>query len=284
MFCSWYVMITAIPLNDLIFLALSLTAAGAATGLLAGLFGVGGGAVIVPVLYEVFKVIGVPEEVRMPLVVGTSLAVIIPTSIRSYRAHLAKGLVDTSIIKIWAVPVVLGVLGGSFIARYAPPDVFKAVFVAVAFASAMRLLFASDRWKFGDTMPGPFLMRVYGAIIGVLSSLMGIGGGQLSSLFMTFYGRPIHQAVATSSGLGILISIPGALGYIYAGWPKMDILPPLSLGYVSFIGFLLFIPTSIWTAPIGARLAHRLSKRRLEVAFGIFLLVVCARFFWSLIG
>jgi uncharacterized membrane protein YfcA len=277
-------MIAGIPLNDLIFLAVSLVAAGAVTGLLAGLFGVGGGAVIVPVLYEVFRVIGVPEEVRMPLVVGTSLAVIIPTSIRSYRAHLAKGLVDTSIIKVWAAPVVLGVLGGSFIARYAPPDVFKAVFVAVAFASAMRLLFASDRWKLGDDMPGPFLMRVYGLIIGVLSSLMGIGGGQLSSLFMTFYGRPIHQAVATSSGLGILISIPGALGYIYAGWPKMDLLPPLSLGYVSFIGFLLFIPTSIWTAPIGARLAHRLSKRRLEVAFGIFLLVVCARFFWSLIS
>ena len=276
-------MIAGIPLNDLIFLAVSLIAAGAVTGLLAGLFGVGGGAVIVPVLYEVFRVIGVPEEVRMPLVVGTSLAVIIPTSIRSYRAHLAKGLVDTSIIKIWAVPVVLGVLGGSFIARYAPPDVFKAVFVAVAFASAMRLLFASDRWKLGDDMPGPFLMRIYGLIIGVLSALMGIGGGQLSSLFMTFYGRPIHQAVATSSGLGVLISIPGALGYIYAGWPKMDILPPLSLGYVSLIGFLLFIPTSIWTAPIGARLAHRLSKRRLEVAFGIFLLVVCARFFWSLI-
>lgn len=277
-------MIAGIPLNDLIFLAVSLVAAGAVTGLLAGLFGVGGGAVIVPVLYEVFRVIGVPEEVRMPLVVGTSLAVIIPTSIRSYRAHLAKGLVDTSIIRTWAVPVVLGVLGGSLIARYAPPDVFKAVFVAVAFASAMRLLFASDRWKLGDDMPGPFLMRIYGLIIGVLSALMGIGGGQLSSLFMTFYGRPIHQAVATSSGLGVLISIPGALGYIYAGWPKMDILPPLSLGYVSFIGFLLFIPTSIWTAPIGARLAHRLSKRRLEVAFGIFLLVVCARFFWSLIA
>ncbi|MEI5664439.1 sulfite exporter TauE/SafE family protein [Bosea sp. CCNWLW174] len=277
-------MIAGIPLNDLIFLAVSLIAAGAVTGLLAGLFGVGGGAVIVPVLYEVFRVIGVPEEVRMPLVVGTSLAVIIPTSIRSYRAHLAKGMVDTSIIKIWAVPVVLGVIGGSVIARYAPPDVFKAVFVAVAFASAMRLLFASDRWKLGDDMPGPLLMRIYGVVIGILSALMGIGGGQLSSLFMTFYGRPIHQAVATSSGLGVLISIPGALGYIYAGWPKMDILPPLSLGYVSFIGFLLFIPTSIWTAPIGARLAHRLSKRRLEVAFGIFLLVVCARFFWSLIA
>jgi uncharacterized membrane protein YfcA len=276
-------MIAGIPLNDLIFLAVALMAAGAATGLLAGVFGVGGGAVIVPVLYEVFRVIGVPEEVRMPLVVGTSLAVIIPTSIRSFNAHRAKGLVDTSIIRIWAIPVVLGVALGSVVARYAPADLFKAVFVAVAFVSAMRLLFASDRWKLGEDMPGPVLMRVYGLVIGVLSALMGIGGGQLSSLFMTFYGRPIHQAVATSSGLGVLISIPGALGYIYAGWPKMDVLPPLSLGYVSFIGFLLFIPTSIWTAPIGARLAHRLSKRRLEVAFGIFLLLVCARFFWSLI-
>jgi uncharacterized membrane protein YfcA len=276
-------MIAGIPLNDLIFLAIALMAAGAATGLLAGVFGVGGGAVIVPVLYEVFRVIGVPEEVRMPLVVGTSLAVIIPTSIRSFNAHRAKGLVDTSIIRIWAIPVVLGVALGSVVARYAPADLFKAVFVAVAFVSAMRLLFASDRWKLGEDMPGPVLMRVYGLVIGVLSALMGIGGGQLSSLFMTFYGRPIHQAVATSSGLGVLISIPGALGYIYAGWPKMDVLPPLSLGYVSFIGFLLFIPTSIWTAPIGARLAHRLSKRRLEVAFGIFLLLVCARFFWSLI-
>ena len=277
-------MIAGIPIGDLAFLAVSLVLAGAATGLLAGVFGVGGGAVVVPVLYEVFRVIGVPDDVRMPLAVGTSLAIIIPTSIRSFNAHRAKGMVDLSIIKVWAVPVVLGVIGGSVIARYAPADLFKAVFVAVAFVSALRLLFASDRWKLGDDMPGALVMRVYGLIIGVLSALMGIGGGQLSSLFMTFYGRPIHQAVATSSGLGVLISIPGALRYIYAGWPKMAVLPPFSLGYVSLIGFLLFIPTSIWTAPIGARMAHRLSKRRLEVAFGLFLLVVCARFAWSLLG
>ena len=276
-------MLAGIPIGDLAFLAVSLVLAGAVTGLLAGVFGVGGGAVIVPVLYEVFRVIGVPEEVRMPLSVGTSLAVIIPTSIRSFNAHRAKGLVDLSILKVWAVPVVLGVMVGSYIARYAPADLFKIVFVVVATISAIRLLFAADRWKFGEDMPGKPLMVAYGSVIGVLSALMGIGGGQLSSLFMTFYGRPIHQAVATSSGLGVLISIPGALGFIYAGWPKMDILPPLSLGYVSLIGMILFIPTSIWTAPIGARLAHRLSKRKLEVAFGIFLLVVCARFFWSLI-
>ncbi|WP_439497533.1 sulfite exporter TauE/SafE family protein [Bosea sp. (in: a-proteobacteria)] len=276
-------MIAGIPLGDLAFLAVSLVLAGAVTGVLAGLFGVGGGAVIVPILYEVFRVIGVPEEVRMPLCVGTSLAIIIPTSIRSFNAHRAKGLVDLDILKIWAIPVVLGVIAGSFVARYAPPDLFKIVFVAVAVVSALRLLFASDRWQLGDDMPGKALMTFYGGLIGVLSALMGIGGGQLSSLFMTFYGRPIHQAVATSSGLGVLISIPGALGYIYAGWPKMDVLPPLSLGYVSFIGFLLFIPTSIWTAPIGARLAHQLSKRKLEVVFGIFLLVVASRFIWSLL-
>lgn len=277
-------MLAGIPLGDLAFLAVSLVLAGAFTGVLAGLFGVGGGAVIVPILYEVFRVIGVAEEVRMPLCVGTSLAIIIPTSIRSFQAHRAKGMVDMSILRIWAVPVVLGVIGGSYIARFAPPDLFKIVFVVVAVASALRLLFASDKWQLGTEMPGKILMTIYGGIIGVLSALMGIGGGQLSSLFMTFYGRPIHQAVATSSGLGVLISIPGALGYIYAGWPKMDVLPPLSLGYVSLIGFLLFIPTSIWTAPIGARLAHRLSKRRLEVAFGLFLLVVAARFVISLLG
>ena len=276
-------MFAGIPIGDLVFLAVSLVAAGALTGLLAGVFGVGGGAVIVPILYEVFRVIGVPDEVRMPLCVGTSLAVIIPTSIRSFNAHRAKGMVDMSILKIWAVPVVLGVIAGSYIARFAPADLFKIIFVVVAIFSALRLLFASDRWQLGTEMPGKILMNIYGGVIGVLSALMGIGGGQLSSLFMTFYGRPIHQAVATSSGLGVIISIPGALGYIYAGWPKMDILPPLSLGYVSFIGFLLFIPTSIWTAPIGARLAHRLSKRKLEVVFGIFLLLVAARFVWTLV-
>lgn len=276
-------MLAGIPLGDLAFLAVSLVLAGAVTGLLAGVFGVGGGAVIVPVLYEIFRVIGVAEEVRMPLSVGTSLAIIIPTSIRSFNAHRAKGLVDLSILKVWAVPVVVGVLAGSWIARFAPADLFKIVFIMVATISALRLLFAADRWKFGEDMPGKPLMVAYGGIIGVLSALMGIGGGQLSSLFMTFYGRPIHQAVATSSGLGVLISIPGAIGFIYAGWPKMDILPPLSLGYVSLIGLILFIPTSIWTAPIGARLAHRLSKRRLEITFGLFLLVVASRFVWSLL-
>ena len=266
-------------------LATALLAAGAATGLLAGVFGVGGGAVIVPVLYWCFGFLGVPEDIRMPLCVGTSLAVIIPTSIRSYNAHRAKGAADTSIVRAWAVPVVLGVILGSLVARYAPASLFKGVFAVVAFVSAIRLLFGADSWRLpGELVVGSVSMRIYGFGIGVLSVLMGIGGGQLSNIFMSLYGRPIHQAIATSAGLGVLISIPGALGSMYAGWPQMARLPPFSIGYVSLLAFVLVAPTSLWLAPVGARLAHALSKRKLETAFGLFLLLVSLRFFASLLG
>lgn len=277
-----------IEIQQLLWLALAMLAAGGITGLLAGLFGVGGGTVAVPVLYELFRIMGVPYDVLMPLSIGTSLAIIIPTSIRSYNAHRARGMVDTSLLKLWAVPVVLGVVAGSVIARFAPAEVFKFIFILVAGVSAIRLLFGKDSWKIADQLPGKMAIRFIGLVIGVLSSLMGIGGGQLSNLFMTFYNRPIHQAVATSSGLGILISVPGALGYIYAGWPRAAefpeiaaLQPPLALGYVSLLGFLLVIPTSIFAAPIGVKLAHSLSKRKLEVSFGIFLLLICLRFLVS---
>lgn len=277
-------MIAGLDPKEIIELVLLLIAVGALSGFMAGLFGIGGGAILVPVFYECFRLVGVPLEVRMPLCIGTSLAIIIPTSLSSFRAHYKRGAVDMAILKLWWVPIVLGVIAGSVTARFAPERLFKIVFVMVAWSAAARLLLARDGWKFGDTIPTGPLMRAYGFVIGLLSTLMGVGGGLFANLLMTFYGRPIHQAVATSSGLGVLISIPGALGFIYAGWPKMDLLPPLSLGYVSLLGMILFIPTSIWTAPIGAGLAHRLSKRRLEVAFGIFLLFVAGRFIWSLIA
>ena len=283
-------MLMGIPYAELALLAVGLLVAGGITGLLAGLFGVGGGAVIVPVLYELFTTLGVPDDIRMPLCVGTSLAIIIPTSIQSFNAHRRRGAVDMSILRTWAIPAILGVILGSLVARFAPAELFKWVFVLVAGASALRLLFGKDSWRLADDMPGKFLMRIYGLVIGVLSALMGIGGGQLSSLFMTFYGRPIHQAVATSSGLGVLISIPGALGYIYAGWPRAAEYPdvaaiqfPVALGYVSLIGLILFVPTSMLFAPLGVRVAHALPKRRLEMAFGLFLLVVAARFLFDLL-
>jgi uncharacterized protein len=272
-----------IPLGDLAFVAIGLVMGGVATGLLAGLFGVGGGAIIVPVVHAVFTAMNVPDELGMPLAVGTSLAVIIPTSIQSFRTHQGKGAVDMAVLKLWAVPVVLGVILGAVAARHAPPDLFRIVFVCVASLIAAKLFFGSERWRLGDTLPTGLPMRLYGGLIGVLSSLMGIGGGQLANVVMTVYGAPIHRAIATSSGLGVLISVPGALGYMVAGWPQMDRLPPLSIGYVSLIGFLLVAPTSAFFAPYGARLAHRLRKRQLEIGFGVFLVVVILRFLWSII-
>lgn len=273
---------SAIPLADLATLGLALLAAGVLTGLLAGMFGVGGGAVIVPVLYQIFTFLGVPEEVRMHLCVGTSLAIIIPTSIQSYRTHRAKGKVLEDVLKSWAIPVVISVLIGGLIAAFAPAIVLKLVFVIVAGANAVKQLAGRDDWRIAPDLPGIIGMRAYGVLIGLASALMGIGGGAISNMILTLHGKAIHNAVATSSGLGVLISIPGALSYIAAGWPKMAVLPPFSVGYVSLMGLLLVAPVSAFAAPYGARLAHRLPKRTLEVAFGLFLLIVSLRFLWGI--
>lgn len=283
-------MIAGLNLSELIELAVLLVATGALAGFLAGVFGIGGGAVLVPVLYECFRIAGVPLEARMPLCIGTSLAIIIPTSIRSWQAHSKRGSVDMEILKKWALPVLIGVIAGSVIARYAPEKLFKYVFVGVAWSAAARLLLGKDNWRLGDEMPQGFFMRAYGFFIGLLSTLMGIGGGLFSNLLMTFYGRPIHQAIGTSAGLAVLISIPGAIGYIYAGWPAASRFPevaalqlPFAVGYISIIGALLVMPTSLLIAPLGVKVAHFLTKRKLEIAFGIYLLVVSSRFVVSVV-
>ena len=283
-------MIAGLDPKEIVELVLLLIAVGALSGFMAGLFGIGGGAILVPVFYECFRLAGVPLEVRMPLCIGTSLAIIIPTSLSSFRAHYKRGAVDLDILKLWWVTIVLGVLAGSLTARFAPERLFKIVFVMVAWSAATRLLLARDGWKFGDTIPTGPLMRAYGFVIGLLSTLMGVGGGLFANLLMTFYGRPIHQAVATSSALAVLISIPGALGYVYAGWPAAARFPdvaalqaPFALGYVSLIGALLVMPTTLVTAPLGVKVAHALSKRTLEMAFGAYMLIVGGRFAISLL-
>lgn len=283
--------IAGLSITEVVELALMLVAVGAVSGFFAGIFGIGGGAILVPVFYECFRLAGVPLEVRMPLCIGTSLAIIIPTSISSFRAHYRRGAVDMSILKLWWIAIVLGVAAGSVTARYAPERLFKIVFVGVAWSAALRLILARDNWKLGDVLPTGPAMRVYGFFIGLLSTLMGVGGGLFANLLMTFYGRPIHQAVATSSALAVLISIPGALGYVYAGWPAAARFPdvaalqlPFSLGYVSLIGTLLVMPTALLVAPLGVRAAHAMSKRTLEIAFGSYLFIVGGRFVVSLLA
>ncbi len=271
-----------VPVNELIWLAAAILVGGAVTGVLAGLFGIGGGAVIVPVLFEVFRVLGVPEEVRMQLCIGTSLAIIVPTTIRSYLAHRLKGEGIREVVRRWALPAVAGVATGSLMAAFAPGAVFKVAFVLVASFIAIKLLFARDSWRLGDDLPGAPAMTAYGFTIGLCSSLMGVSGGSLANLVLTLYGRSIHNAVAISAGLGVPISIAGTIGYMVAGFKHQALLPPLSVGFVSLIGVLLMAPVSSFTALYGARLAHALSRRRLEVAFAIFLLAASARFLISL--
>jgi uncharacterized membrane protein YfcA len=275
-------MLLGVSLSELLWLALAIIIGGVITGLLAGLFGIGGGAVIVPVLYEVFRVLNVPDEVRIQLCVGTSLAIILPTTIRSYLTHRQKGLVVPNVIRLWALPAVIGVICGAIIAAFAPAAVFKIAFVVIATFIATKFLFAGDRWNLGTELPGPLPMRIYGFVIGLAGALMGVSGGSLSNIALTLYGKTMHQAVATSSGLGVPITIVGTLGYILAGLPQHALLPPLSLGFVSLIGVAVMAPVSSFTAPYGARLAHRLSRRTLELAFSSFLLLISARFLVSL--
>jgi len=272
------------PLLDLVEFAAATIAAGVVTGLLAGLFGIGGGAVIVPVLYEAFRLAGVPEEVRMQLCVGTSLAIIVPTTVRSYLAHRARGLVIPEVMRLWAVPAIAGVALGSLAAVFAPAALFKSAFVLIVSVIATKLLLGRESWALGDRLPGRAGMAGYGFVVGLGSSLVGISGGSLVTAILTLYRRSIHSAVATASGIGVPITVAGTIGYALAGLPHESELPPLSIGFVSVIGLVMIAPISSYVAPLGARLAHAASKRQLEIGFGLFLVLAAARFLGSLIA
>jgi uncharacterized membrane protein YfcA len=272
-----------VPLGELAWLAAAILVSGAVTGILAGLFGIGGGALIVPALYEVFRILGVPEEVRMQLCIGTSLAIIVPTTIRSYWAHRERGEGIREVVRLWAVPAVVGVAIGALLAAFAPATLFKIAFVVIISMIAIKLLFGRESWRFADELPGRATMTFYGFLVGLCSSLLGISGGSVSNTILMLYGRPIHNSVAISAGLGVPISLAGTVGYALAGLRYQALMPPLSVGFISLVALLIMAPVSSFFAVYGARLAHALSRRRLEIAFGVFLLAVAVRFLLSLV-
>jgi len=269
-----------ISATEIVWLVFAVIAA--VSGLLAGLFGIGGGTVLVPVLYQGLALIGVDDTVRMQVSVGTSIAIIVPTAIQSFLAHRRRGAVDIQLLKDWLIPLPIGVIAASIVAAYISGGVLRAVFAVVALLVAIRLLLNRESWRLGSDLPGNPARAVVGVVIGFLSTLMGIGGGVLNNTFMTLFGRPMHQAVATSSGVGVIISVPGIIGYMWAGWGHAG-LPPFSTGFVNLPAVLILIPTSVLAAPFGVRLAHALTRRTLEVAFGCYLIFVAARFGWSLL-
>ncbi len=259
-----------------------LLGASAFAGVLAGLFGIGGGAVFVPVLYQTFGLFDVDPDISMQLAIGSSLAIVVPTSIRSVMSHRAHGAVDFELLRSWIVIVPLGAVAGVAVATAISSEALRSIFAVIAFVLGTQLLIGKLPFTLGTDLPGRLGRWIAGIFIGMVAALMGIGGGVLNNTFMTLYGRPIHQAVATSAGVGVLVSIPGLLAFVVGGWGSPD-LPAWSLGYISLPVILIVAPLATLFTPIGARLAHRLTKRQLQVGFGIYLLTVALRFFISLV-
>jgi uncharacterized protein len=274
-------MILSLPWSEIAELSFALLLGGLFTGFFAGLLGIGGGAIIVPVLYELFGITGVDDSIRMKICVATSLAIIIPTALRSVRSHWKRGAVDVSVIKALGPRVVGGAIVGVFVASHAPASFLKGVFVASTLFIASRLAFAKGSASTAAKLPGMPWDGLAGVGTGLISTLIGIGGGTYITAYMRFTGWPIHKAVGTAAGFGPLIAIPATIGFMEEGW-GLPLLPPLSLGYVSLLGLIVVAPVSVLAAPLGVRVAHQLSRRTLEYIFMTFLLLIAARFAVSL--
>ncbi|MGH6950816.1 MAG: sulfite exporter TauE/SafE family protein [Vitreimonas sp.] len=255
---------------EVIWFLLALVGAGLFAGFVGGLFGIGGGVVVVPALFYVFTALGLDEGVRMHVAVGTSLATIISTSWRSLAAHTKAGAVDFAVLKSWGPWITLGAVAGAVVAGVVTTEALLIVFGAGLLLIAAQMWLSSPNWRlFADLPDGAARAAIAGGL-GLTSAMMGIGGGAIGVTVMTLCGRPIHQAVATASGFGAAIALPAALGYAIMGWGREG-LPPWSAGFVNLPGFAVVALLTAVTAPVGARLAHRLPQLALKRAFAVFL-------------
>jgi uncharacterized protein len=251
--------------QDIVVLVAAMAGAGIFAGLIAGLFGVGGGTVLVPALFYAFSVFGLGGEANLHVAVGTSLSTIITTSLRSIAAHRKHGSVDEAVLKGFIPWIAFGALIGAGLAGLADKATLG---FAVLLAAYMGL--GKESWTLMRDVPTGGLRAAIGSALGGVSALMGIGGGAFGSAVMTLAGRPIHQSVATASGFGVAIAIPATLGFIMTGW-SVDGRPPLSLGYINVPGFVVLALITGAVAPYGAKLAHRLDKVVLRRSFGAYL-------------
>lgn len=261
----------------------ALAGAGAVSGLLAGVFGVGGGAIVVTVLYQAFLYAGTPDDLCMRMALGTAFAIMVPTSAASFLGHLKRGSADRKVARGWALPVAAGVCVGSLIASRLDSGPLKLIFVVLLLANAIKLLTGWPSWRAASDEPSERAIRISGVVIGLLSALIGIGGGVFGNMFLTAYGRPIHNAIGTTASLASFISVAGTVTFILLGLGAAGT-PPGSLGFVSLVAFAVVAPLSASVAPFGVRLAHRFSKQQLRIGFGLFLVTISARFVVGLFG
>ncbi|WP_289032384.1 sulfite exporter TauE/SafE family protein [uncultured Roseibium sp.] len=259
-----------ISLVSLALLAGALLATGVVAGIIAGLLGVGGGIVIVPVLYYMFSGLGIDQDVLMHLAVGTSLATILATGTSSACAHWKRGSVDMDLLKSWWWAIALGVIGGATLAGNLSGGALTLIFGVVALVVSANMLLRKEGSAIAEKLPGSPFKELMGLLIGGISVMMGIGGGTLGVPTLTLFSYPIRKAVGTAAAIGLIIAVPGTLMSIYFGW-EAEGRPPFSLGYVNLIGFFLIIPASTYAAPLGAKIAHTIDPSKLKLIFALFL-------------
>ncbi|ABC22149.1 sulfite exporter TauE/SafE family protein [Rhodospirillum rubrum] len=271
---------TAFTVQQLIPFAIALVVTGAFTGVLAGLLGVGGGIVIVPVLFVIFELFDLPLETAMHIAVGTSLLTIIPTSIASMRAHNRRGAIDWSLVRLWGPFLFFGAALGGIASRFLGGDYLKAIFGILALAVAINMGMPR-KLILADALPKRrSLQGAMSAVIGFFSSLMGIGGGTLAVPTLTAFSFPVHRAVGSASAFGLIISVPAMAGFIWSGWDVAG-RPPYSLGYVNLVAAGLIVPMSMIMARYGASLAHSLKPDNLKRVFAAFLAITALRMLWT---
>ncbi|MGR3322386.1 MAG: sulfite exporter TauE/SafE family protein [Pseudooceanicola sp.] len=246
---------------------------GAFAGVLAGLLGVGGGIVLVPAFFYAFQTLGYDGPNLMQICLATSLATIIVTSLRSLHSHNRKGAVDWTILKGWAPGIVVGAILGMLVAASVRSVALQVLFGCLGVVVGLYLGLGRADWRLGDAMPKGLKRWILSPVLGFLSVLMGIGGGSFGVPLMTLYNQPIHRAVATASGFGVVIAVPSVAGFLlYA--PEGDVIPPFTLGAVNLPAFVVVIAMTLLTTPLGVKLAHATDPKPLKRIFAAFLMLV----------
>ena len=264
-------------------LLLGIVVGGVCAGVLAGFLGVGGGIILVPVLSVVFDLVGFPDHLSIHMAVATSLATIVFTSISSVRAHHKRGAVDFDVLKSWGITMALGALAGGLALRFIDPAGLKLIFGLIAILVAVNLSMRRPL-KLADQLPqSPLAKSGLGGAIGLISSLMGIGGGTLGVPILTGYAQPIARAVGTAAGFGLIIAVPAVIGFVISGAGIPD-RPPLSLGYISLPTVLIVIPFTMALAPVGAKLAHTVDPKWVKRGFSVFLALTAVRMLSGVLG
>jgi uncharacterized protein len=249
-------------------------------GFVAGLFGIGGGLITVPFLFYIFNSLGIDQAYVMHLAVGTSFAIIIPTSIVSVLTHHKFKSVDFDIVKSYGIFVVLGVIFGTLFAATLKTKTLVLFFAIVIFLLSIYLLLLKEKEKNVSLKINLYLKIILGSIVGFISAPMGIGGAVMNVPILTFFGYSINRAIGSAAAIGFLIAVFGALGFLISGtYLKTNI--PLSIGFLNIPAFLIFIPITTFMARIGAKTVHSLDKNRISKYFGVFLLIIAVKFLYE---